>query len=97
MAGMGSSRHPAGLVGAFGGRFVDHAELKPHGLDAQPIPLRDGPVDDRAIPVLIHLPRGDAVIRGETSHQTDQESRSTGHRAGRSVTVITTSTKGDKA
>jgi hypothetical protein len=43
------------LVGALGGGFVDHAELKPHGLDAQPILIGDGLVDDRADPK--HLAR----------------------------------------
>jgi hypothetical protein len=52
-------------VGALGGGFVDHAELQPHRLDAQPILLGDGLVDNRALSVLIHLPSGDAVVRGE--------------------------------
>ena len=41
----------------------------------------------------------DAVVHVETSHQTGQESRSTGHRAARSVTVmgITTKHQGNKA
>ena len=39
--------------------------------------------------VLIHLPRaGMPSCMAKTSHQTDQESRSTGHRAARSVTVM---------
>jgi hypothetical protein len=39
---------------------------------------------------------GDAVVRGETGDQTDQESRSAGHRAAPSLTVmdITTTTSG---
>lgn len=45
-------------MGALGGGFVDHAELQPHRLDAQPILLGDGLVDDRARSVLIHLPPG---------------------------------------
>jgi hypothetical protein len=45
---MCSSRHPGHVVDALGGGFVDHAELQPHRLDAQPILLGDGLVDDRA-------------------------------------------------
>jgi hypothetical protein len=41
-------------VRAFGGGFVDHAKLKPNGLDAQPILLGDGLVDDRADPLTVH-------------------------------------------
>jgi hypothetical protein len=52
---------------------------------------------DATRPDLDPSARGDAVVRGETSNQTDQESRSTGHRAGRSVMAITTKRKGDKA
>jgi hypothetical protein len=40
-------------MGALGGAF-DHAALKPHGLDAQPILLGDGLVDDRADPLTVH-------------------------------------------
>jgi hypothetical protein len=45
-------------VGALGGGFVDHAKLRPHRLDAQPIFVGDGPVDDLALSVLIRLPAG---------------------------------------
>jgi hypothetical protein len=41
-------------MGAFGGSLVDHAKLKPHGLDAQPILLGNGLVEHRADPLTVH-------------------------------------------
>ena len=43
----------AGCVGTLRCGFVDHAQLKPDGLDAQSIPLSDGLVDDRADPLTV--------------------------------------------
>ena len=37
-----------------GGGLVDHAELEPDGLDAQPVLLGDRVVDDRADPRAVH-------------------------------------------
>jgi hypothetical protein len=44
----------AGCAGALGGGFVDHAELKPYGLDAQSILLSDGVIDNRTDPLTVH-------------------------------------------
>jgi hypothetical protein len=44
----------AGCVGALGGGLVDHAELKPYGLDAQSILLSDGVIDDCPDPLAVH-------------------------------------------
>jgi hypothetical protein len=54
-------------VRAFGGGFVDHAKLKPNGLDAQPILLGDGLVDDRADPLTVHKAVHDLDRAGDLS------------------------------
>src|SRR6187551_3259785 len=41
-------------LGALGSGLVDHAKLKPHGLDAQPLLLGNGLVDHRADPLTVH-------------------------------------------
>ena len=41
-------------MGAFGSGLVDHAELKPHCLDAQPILLGNGLVDHGSDPLAVH-------------------------------------------
>jgi len=43
----------AGCVGTLRCGFVDHAQLKPDGLDAQSILLSDGLVDDRTDPLTV--------------------------------------------
>ena len=44
---------PAARARCSGG-LVDHAELKPYGLDAQSILFSDGLVDDRTDPLAVH-------------------------------------------
>jgi hypothetical protein len=57
----------AGCVGALGGGLVDHAKLKPHGLDAKPILLGNGLVDHRADPLTVHKAIHDLHRRRDVS------------------------------
>jgi uncharacterized protein len=70
-------------------RALDAPVLSVTFLNTDATRLRFGPASlDAVVSVLIHVPHGDAVVRGERSHQTGQEWRSTGHGAAHSVTVM---------